>query len=250
MGLDVSTRCVGISLLSVEEGKEPEMIVVTHLRPKIPTKVKGTEALFMKSRIIGAEIKKYSVLGVTDVVIEEPLVGSNNANTVATLLRFNGMISQSVYDSLGVVPTFISSYEARKYACPQLMEIRKFTKSGELVPRQKVLKAINKGDLVLFGGYSFDCAKKFILWNIMTERYPDIQWQYKPNGELKDENFDASDSLICALGFIAREKYGEDEPSIVEWTEKGDSVEYVTEFCGKRHTHRLEFYEEKETGES
>jgi hypothetical protein len=47
------------------------------------------------------------------VVIEEPLLQSNNVNTVATLLRFNGMISKSVFDTLGVVPDFISSYDAR-----------------------------------------------------------------------------------------------------------------------------------------
>jgi hypothetical protein len=49
------------------------------------------------------------------VVIEEPLLQSNNVNTVATLLRFNGMISKSVFDTLGV-PDFISSYDARKYS--------------------------------------------------------------------------------------------------------------------------------------
>jgi hypothetical protein len=46
---------------------------------------------------------------ITTVVIEEPLLQSNNVNTVATLLRFNGMISKSVFDTLGVVPDFISS---------------------------------------------------------------------------------------------------------------------------------------------
>jgi hypothetical protein len=62
------------------------------------------------------------------VVIEEPLLQSNNVNTVATLLRFNGMISKSVFDTLGVVPDFISSYDARKYSFPELMSVRKFKK--------------------------------------------------------------------------------------------------------------------------
>jgi hypothetical protein len=53
---------------------------------------------------------------ITTVVIEEPLLQSNNVNTVATLLRFNGMISKSVFDTLGVVPDFFSSYDARKYS--------------------------------------------------------------------------------------------------------------------------------------
>jgi hypothetical protein len=46
-------------------------------------------------------------VNITTVVIEEPLLQSNNVNTVATLLRFNGMISKSVFDTLGVVPDFI-----------------------------------------------------------------------------------------------------------------------------------------------
>jgi hypothetical protein len=64
---------------------------------------------------------------ITTVVIEEPLLQSN-VNTVATLLRFNGMISKSVFDTLGVVPDFISSYDARKYSFPELMSVRKFKK--------------------------------------------------------------------------------------------------------------------------
>jgi hypothetical protein len=43
-------------------------------------------------------------------------------------LRFNGMISKSVFDTLGVVPDFISSYDARKYSFPELMSVRKFKK--------------------------------------------------------------------------------------------------------------------------
>jgi hypothetical protein len=57
----------------------------------------------------------------------EPLLQSNNVNTVATFIRF-GMISKSVFDTLGVVPDFISSYDARKYSFPELMSVRKFKK--------------------------------------------------------------------------------------------------------------------------
>lgn len=241
LGLDVSTRCVGITLASLTDGGEPNILLVTHLRPKIPTKIKGTEALFMKSKIIGDELAKYVEYGVTDVVIEEPLIGSNNANTAATLLRFNGMISQSVYDKLGVVPTFISSYDARKFACPQLMAIRKYMRNGEIQENKKIEQALKKDDLVLFGEYPFDCAKKLILWNIVSDRYPKIEWQYKANGDLKDENFDASDSLICVLGFIGMEKYDGTEPKVTEWNiddEKGIAT-YTTEFCGQTFKHKL-----------
>ena len=42
------------------------------------------------------------------LVIEEPLPSSQNVSTVNTLLKFNGMISESVYELTGVVPKYIS----------------------------------------------------------------------------------------------------------------------------------------------
>ena len=237
LGLDVSTKTVGVTVASENENGEMKILLVTHLRPKIPTKIKGTEALFMKSNIITEELIKYKDYGITNVVIEEPLIGSNNSGTVATLLRYNGMISQSVYNILGIVPDFISSYDARKYACPHLMAVRKFNKKGDTYPASKIRKAITKNELVLFGQYPFDCAKKLILWNYVSEKFPYIEWQYDKNNNLKEENFDASDSLICILGYVSKEKYQDDTPKILSYKEWGcdeDTViEYVTEFCGQ-----------------
>lgn len=235
LGLDISTKTVGVTIASETDG-DLKIMQVTHLRPKIPTKIKGIEALFMKSSIITEELNKYKSYGITNVVIEEPLVGSNNSETVATLLRYNGMISQSVYNVLGVVPEFISSYDARKYACPHLMAVRKFNKKGEVYSLTKVRRSIKKNELVLFGQYPFDCAKKLILWNYVSEKYPYIEWQYDKNGELKDENFDASDSMICVLGYISKEKYCDTVPEIISVNETkrqdgGITVKYVTRFC-------------------
>lgn len=238
LGLDVSTKTVGVTIAK-EDGDNVKILLVTHLRPKVPTKIKGTEALFRKSSIICDELVKYKEYGITNVVIEEPLIGSNNSNTVATLLRFNGMISQSVYNILGVVPEFISSYDARKFACPHLMAVRKFNKKGEVYPVEKIRAAIRKDELVLFGQYSFDCAKKLILWNYVSEKYPYIEWQYDKKGDLKDENFDASDSMICVLGYISKEKHGDEIPHISDRSEikreNGSTLfEYDVVFCGEK----------------
>lgn len=237
LGLDISTKTVGVTVAGENENGEIKILLVTHLRPKIPTKVKGTEALFMKSDIICQELSKYKEYNITNVVIEEPLIGSNNSMTVAALLRYNGMISQSVYNILGIVPEFISSYDARKFACPHLMAIRKFNKKGDVYPVNKIRNAIKKGELVLFGQYSFDCAKKLILWNYVSERFPYIEWQYDKNDNLKEENFDASDSLICVLGYISMEKYKDTQPTIIvateDKTENGVIFRYTTRFCGQ-----------------
>lgn len=243
LGLDVSTKTIGVTVATENENGEMKILLVTHLRPKIPTKIKGTEALFMKSSIITEELIKYKDYGITNVVIEEPLIGSNNSGTVATLLRYNGMISQSVYNILGIVPDFISSYDARKYACPHLMAVRKFNKKGDTYPASKIRKAITKNELVLFGQYPFDCAKKLILWNYVSEKFPYIEWQYDKNNNLKEENFDASDSLICVLGYVSKEKHENEIPKIVSYKEWGcdnDTIfEYVVEFCGQTFNKKI-----------
>lgn len=242
MGLDVSTKTVGVTIAMLDYKDNLKVLEVTHLRPKSPSNVKGTESLFVKSIMINEGLQKYAKYNITDVIIEEPLIGSNNAETVAVLLRYNGMISQSVYNILGVVPEFISSYEARKYAFPQLMSVRKFKKSGETRTIKETTKSLEKNELVLFGDYSFDCAKKLILWNLVSELYPQIEWQYDDKGELKDENFDASDSLVCVLGYLSKMKYQDTEPVVTSFAVVDEHlIKYTTEFCGKTFDKKIEF---------
>ena len=229
LGLDVSTHCIGVTIASENDG-ELKILNVTHLRLKIPTKIKGTESLFKKSQLFTNYLDKLKEFNITKVVIEEPLIGSNNSLTVSILLRFNGMISQSVYQKLGVIPYFISSYDARKYAFPELMAVRKFNKKGDMYPTSTIRKSIKKNELVLFGNYAWDCMKKLILWNKISELYPNIEWVYDKNGELRDENFDASDSLICVMGYTNMNKYKNSEPIITSYYEKEDDNEVIFEY--------------------
>lgn len=237
LGIDISTACLGVSLVKYDE-EGLHLIKISHVKPKVPKTIKGIESLFLKTKIFKEEfIEKYKTFGITDVVIEEPLPKSQNNNTVTTLLRFNGMISQEIYEALGVVPKYISSYDARKYAFPELMAVRRLNKHDVEYPLKKILHSIKKNELVLFGSYSFNCEKKYILWNKINEMIPEIEWEYNKNGELKTENFDASDSLVCVLGYINKEKYTE-QPSITDFSvtelEKGDIlIKYVVSFCGK-----------------
>ena len=165
LGIDISTACLGVSLAKYD-GKEIEILKISHVKPKISKKIKGTEALFLKAKQFKEQfIEKYKDIGLTDIVIEEPLPNSQNNNTVTTLLRFNGMISQSIYEATGIVPKYISSYDARKYAFPELMAVRKFNKKGEQYDEKKIKRALKNNELVLFGNYPWDCQKKNILWN-------------------------------------------------------------------------------------
>ena len=242
LGLDVSTRCIGSTVASLDDDGTIKILEISHLRLKTPSKIKGTKSLFLKSDLFKQKLKdKYMKYYITDVIIEEPLISSNNSETAATLMRFNGMISQSVKDILGVIPDYISSYDARKYGCPSLMAIRKYDKHGEPYPYKKIQKSIRKNELVLFGAYPFDCAKKYILWNYISEKFPDIKWEYNKKQELKDENFDASDSLMCVLGYVSKCKYGKKGPEIVCCASKKNRIEYTVSFCGQTFSKTITF---------
>lgn len=252
LGLDVSTACLGISIVSYD-GNKPKLLYISHIKPAIDTKkYKGAEALFAKSRIFKEQFSDLcNSLGInqliSDIVIEEPLLNGRNAWTVSTLLKFNGMISESIYELTGVVPQYISSFDARKYAFPDLMAVRKYNKKGKEYCYDKVKKALENNEVVLFGNYPFDCAKKMILWNKISEMYKDIQWVYSQKGELKVENFDASDSLVCILGLIGKERYENTEPIVTKFTETSKDnlkiINYTINYCNQYFDKTIEIEE-------
>jgi len=201
LALDVSTSTIGIALFQ-DMGDHGELKLLHHVSPKVKPKPESKmEELFRKVEIFEQEfLANYSDFGITKVVIEEPLLQSNNVYTIATLLRFNGMISKSVYDTVGVVPEFISSYDARKYAFPELMAIRKFKKDGTPLTD----KVIAKNTPVLFGDYAFDVDKKYVLWEKVAELEPQVTWFYDKKNKLKKETFDTSDAYVAGIGYMQK----------------------------------------------
>lgn len=196
--LDVSTSTIGVALFE-DLGDKGKLNLLHHITPKIkPKPKKKIEEMFLKVKAFEAFLKKYVDYGITTVIIEEPLLRSNNVNTVATLLRYNGMISNSVYNILGVVPDYISSYDARKYAFPELMAIRTHDKKGKPYTEAKIKKA----KPVLFGAYPWDVDKKLILWEKVAELEPQIVWLYNKNKVLSKENFDMSDSYVTGISYM------------------------------------------------
>lgn len=209
LGLDVSTQCIGICIL-IDDGSEYGKIVeLTHINPKVPAKIKGIEQLFLKKKIFEEFLVKYKDFGIDDVIIEEPLLRSNNVLTVSTLLRFNGMVSDCVYNILGIVPQYISSYNAREYSFPELMSIRKYGKDEKQYEFSKIYKEIKDCKLVLFGGYPWTIDKKTVIQGKVAEIFPDIEWLYDKKGELKKENFDACDAYVAVLGWLNNKRNGE-----------------------------------------
>ncbi len=185
LGLDVSTKTIGWALFDIQN---QELLELTHIspvpKPKEEDKIKE---LILKSEIFRTKLESYKNLGITSVVIEEPLLNSNNIRTVQTLLRFNSFVCKVIYDTLGIVPQFISTYDSRKYAFPELV------------------KENDKGKFVLFGGLPKDIDKKMVIWELVAKREPQITWLYTKNNTLKKENFDQTDAYCCTLGYMRRE---------------------------------------------
>ena len=182
LGLDVSTRTIGVALFDVQT---KELLELTHISPVPKPKVENKiEELLLKAIIFREKLLSYKELGIQYVVIEEPLLNSNNVYTVSTLMRFNTLICKEVYDVLGVVPEFISTYNSRKFAFTHLVQPN------------------DKGKYVLFGGMPKDIDKKVVIWELVAKREPQITWQYTKNNTLKKENFDQTDAYCAALGFM------------------------------------------------
>jgi hypothetical protein len=180
LGLDVSTKTIGISLFN----NKGQLLELTHISPKIkPVPETKTEELIKKADLFAEFVSKYSKMNIKHVLIEEPLLRSNNVNTVGTLLRFNGMVTKICYDILDITPEYISTYEARKNAFPELMQ------PGA------------SGKIVLFGAHPKDIDKKRVIWDLVSKREPKINWLLDKKGELKKENYDMSDSYVVALAF-------------------------------------------------
>ena len=187
LGLDVSTRTIGWALFDIQT---QSLLELTHIspvpKPKEENKIKE---LLLKSDIFQTKLSQYKDLGITKVVIEEPLLNSNNIYTIQTLLRYNMLITEKIYRTLNIVPEFISTYNSRKNAFPQLV------------------KSNDKGKFVLFGGLPKDCDKKHIIWELVAQREPQITWAYTKNNTLKKENYDQSDAYCCVLGYMKQEKF-------------------------------------------
>lgn len=247
LGLDVSTACIGVSIVKDDGENKPEILYLSHKTPTIPRKIKGIEALFLKKQIFEDEFIKEigEKFKITDVIIEEPLLSSNNINTVATLLRFNGMVAESIYRVLGIVPSFISSYDARTYSFPELIAIRKYNKRGDEYSLSHIKSAIKNNKIVLFGSYPFDIDKKTVMMDMVNEMYSDsgIEWILDKNGAIKKENYDACDSLICVLAYININRYGLNKPEIVDYEintdENGTIITYSTKIWDKTYNKQL-----------
>lgn len=194
LGLDISTKTTGFAIFDITGS---ELLELTHFSPKIkPEPEDKLEVLIKKSEMFKELLENYKDIGITRIIIEEPLLQSNNIYTVQTLLRYNTLVLKVCYDMLGILPTFISTYNSRKFAFPDLVGLN------------------DKGKKVLFGGYPKDIDKKHVIWEHVNDVCSNIEWLYDKKGKLRKENYDMADAATCVIGYI----------NMIKEIEKNDKV--------------------------
>jgi hypothetical protein len=191
--LDISTTNIGTALWN----RNGELIELKHLELKTDRGVEPEyrdiyKAEIFKNYIIGYKerIEKEYNAEIDTVVVEEPLGGSNNQNTVSLLFGFNGMCRYNLYEVFNVYPIKISVYDARKQFCPELVH-------------KKAIKGKVK-DVLSFPN-EYKKRKKEYIWEKVNEMEPNIDWFYKKDGRLHDKSYDMSDSYC--VGYAAFRLY-------------------------------------------
>ena len=193
--LDISTTNIGSALWD-NKGK---LIELKHLELKTDKNVPVEDRDIYKAEIFRKYVEDYKerILGelngeIVHIIVEEPLGGSNNANTVSLLYGFNGICRYILFTIFGLYPMKISVYESRKLFCSELVKIS--YKKGEKVE-------------TLSFPPEFRDEKKLYIWKKVCNLEPQIQWFYKKDSsEPKDMCFDMSDSY--AVGFAGLKKLG------------------------------------------
>jgi len=193
--LDISTTNIGMALWS-DKGK---LVELKHLELKTDkhTPVENRDiykAETFKKYVIEFKDRVLHELNgeVEHVIVEEPLGGSNNANTVSLLFGFNGICRYILYTVFGSYPMKISVYESRKLFCDELV-------------KHSYVKGEKKETLSFPPEYRKE--KKLYIWKKVCNLEPQIEWFYKKNSnEPKPMCFDMSDSY--AVGFAGLKKLG------------------------------------------
>ncbi len=193
--LDISTTNIGSALWD-NKGK---LIELKHLELKTDKNVSVDDRDIHKAEIFRKYVLEYKerILNelngeIIHIVVEEPLGGSNNANTVSLLYGFNGICRYILYTVFGKYPMKISVHESRKLFCTELVHTKKV--KGELTE-------------VLSFPEEYRDKKKLYVWEKVCKLEPQIEWFYKKDSkEPKDMCFDMSDSY--AVGFAGLKRLG------------------------------------------
>jgi len=190
--LDISTTNIGCALWD-NKGK---LIELKHLELKTDKNVPIEIRDIHKAEIFREYVLEYKerILNelngeIIHIIVEEPLGGSNNSNTVSLLYGFNGICRYILYTVFGIYPSKISVYDSRKLFLINLVHTEK--RKGEIVE-------------VLSFPPEYIKEKKLYIWKKVCDLEKQIEWFYKKDGTLKDINFDLSDSYVVGIAGLIK----------------------------------------------
>ena len=110
LGLDLSTSITGATLLDEEGNTLLCESWDTRNKNKFP--LLFHKAQFVRKNLFGLQYP------ITKIYIEQPFTffnsGGSTAKTMATLQRFNGIISWICYNDLNMIPEYLTATQARK----------------------------------------------------------------------------------------------------------------------------------------
>lgn len=194
--LDISTTNIGSALWD----RNGNLIELKHLALKTDKTVDVANRDIHKAEIFRKYVLEFKdhvfneLNGkIINVVVEEPLGGSNNPTTAALLFGFNGICRYILYQTFGMHPIKISVYQSRKLFCPELVSTSK--RKGKIVETLSFPEKYRKN-------------KKLYIWEKVAKLEPQIEWFYKQGttDDPRDMCFDMSDSY--AVGFAGLKKLG------------------------------------------
>lgn len=171
LGLDISTSTIGFTLLNLTGSVE----YINYIKPE------GNnifEKVASATRSIDAYIWPYVQINgpIKAIYAEAPNImfqrGFSSAQTIATILRFNGAFLFTLYQKFNILPKEVFATSARK----QVIGIGRF----KLDPKEEVFKWVNSHIKYTYPHF----------WPIISKG--------KNKGKLLHECFDMADSYIIA----------------------------------------------------
>lgn len=148
IGLDVSTSCTGICILDrdIEPDSVGSHIVLLEHEPFKKCKTVWEKADVITMRFHKIATTHYCGFKNFDIFVEEALLGFrpglSSATTIASLLRFNGIVSYIARSVFEVEPQFVSASHARK-VCG--IKLQKTAIGGP--QKEQVFKYMSQNDL-------------------------------------------------------------------------------------------------------
>ncbi len=165
LGLDISTSITGFSLLS-DSG---DVVLCDYINLKKLTN------MFDKAKTVEHKLKEiFDNNKIEQVWIEESLQmfssGMSSAKTLATLTKFNGIVSWIAWDKFGTTPEYIAAVSARK----------------------EIGLTVQKGK-----------RGKDVVMEYMLDKETWFQVEYGRTGKIKPHFYDMADSFVVAkAGFL------------------------------------------------